>query len=162
MGVHALSILGAARIHAEPAVVCWSSALHTIQTLPRLLAEFWAQSQGLVRQVLPLALEVIISSYTLPACYMLPENKALPHQRAFVQADPYIWDFKKSFILDQSVSEYMASLAGQMVKNLPLGQDGESKGNPLQFSCLGNAQMEETGRLQSMGWQSRTQMNNWH
>ena len=48
----------------------------------------------------------------------------------------------------------MASLVAQMVKNLPtvwetqvpsLGRDGERKGNPLQFSCLGNPQMEETG-----------------
>ena len=67
---------------------------------------------------------------------MLPENKALSHQRAFVQADPYIWDFKKTFILDESVLEYMASLVAQMVKNLPtvwetqvpsLGRDGERK-----------------------------------
>ena len=85
---------------------------------------------------------------------MLPENKALSHQRAFVQADPYIWDLKKTFILDESVLEYMASLVAQMVKNLPtvwetqvpsLGRDGERKGNPFQFSCLGNPQTEETG-----------------
>ena len=65
----------------------------------------------------------------------------------------------------------MASLVAQMLKNLPtvwesrvpsLGRDGERKGNPPQFSCLGNLQMEETGRLQSMGLQSRTRMNDKH
>ena len=30
---------------------------------------------------------------------------------------------------------------------------GEGNGNPLQYSCLENPMDEETGRLQSMGWQ---------
>ena len=33
---------------------------------------------------------------------------------------------------------------------------GEGHGNPLQYSCLENPWMEESGRLQSMGLQSRT------
>ena len=33
---------------------------------------------------------------------------------------------------------------------------GEGNGNPLQYSCLGNAQTEEPGGLQSMGLQSQT------
>ena len=37
---------------------------------------------------------------------------------------------------------------------------GEGNGNPFQYSCLGNPWTEAPNGLQSMGWQSWTQLSN--
>ena len=63
--------------------------------------------------------------------------------------------------------------SGAVVKNLPAMQEtrdadsipgprrflGGGNGNLFQCSCLGNSMMEESGGLQSMGSQSRTQLS---
>jgi len=47
--------------------------------------------------------------------------------------------------------------AGDMGSIPGLGRSpGEGNGNPLQYSCLRILWTEESGGLQSMGWQSRT------
>ena len=38
---------------------------------------------------------------------------------------------------------------------------GEGNGNPLRYSCLGNPMDRGTGRLQSIGLQSRTWLSDW-
>ena len=67
--------------------------------------------------------------------------------------------------LGQFNAIYGASLVAQLVKNLPANAGdldsipgsgrppGGGKGNPLQYSCLGNPWTEELGGLQSMGSQ---------
>ena len=48
--------------------------------------------------------------------------------------------------------------AGDAGSTSGLGRSpGEGKGNPFQFSCLGNPMAKESGGLQSMGLQSQTQ-----
>ena len=39
---------------------------------------------------------------------------------------------------------------------------GEGNGNPLQYSCLENSMDGGAWQLQSVGWQSQTQLSNWH
>ena len=39
------------------------------------------------------------------------------------------------------------------------GSPGEENGYPLQYSCLENSWTEKPGGLQSMGWQSQTQLS---
>ena len=64
-----------------------------------------------------------------------------------------------SDLINLGGSEVKASArnAGDLGSIPGLGRSpGERNGNPLQYSCLENPWMEEPGRLQSMGLQSRT------